>query len=172
MASYRKPKDLASLISKPTKGLIKDERPIPNLNEEFNQYSEYALELVKAKSIGNVLIVEDDVLYAMFIEYVVRDFSKKLKCFKAGSEAEALRVLKSSRFDLVISDYFLEGTDTGLSLCRKIKYMYPDLKCLMISSMAFEKYQALVFGSGVEPEFMKKPISSDLIKKYLENFYD
>ena len=46
------PKDVASLISKPTKGLIRDERPIPNLNEEFNQYSEYALELIKAKSIG------------------------------------------------------------------------------------------------------------------------
>ncbi len=171
MHDQEKPIETKSSKSRMATGLIVEEKPIPSINEEFNQYSAYSLELIRAKSIGNVLIVEDDPLCAMFIEHVAREFSPKLKCFRAVSELEALSILKFVNFDLVISDHFIEGSKTGLDLCQKIHDIYPRIKCLIVSSMEFEKFQKISYESEIQPEFMKKPLSSAIIKKYLTTFF-
>jgi response regulator of citrate/malate metabolism len=144
----------------------------PNVSEEFNQYSNYFLQLIRADSIGNILIVDDDSTCASFIQDVAQNFSLKLRCFSASSEAEALQILKFVHCDLVIADYYLEGVETGLDLCRKIKILYPEITCLMISCIDPESYQGMAFDSEVQPEFMQKPLTSDSIQHYLASYFE
>lgn len=152
--------------------LISEEKDLNSVNEEFNQYLEYYMDLIRLKSKGNVLVVEDDIFCRMIIENAVREYSLDIKIVTASSEDEALTILKTTPFDLVISDYFLEGAGTGLDLCRKIIAEYPKTKCLMMSSMNFPQYQEVVNKTDASPEFMQKPIKPSLIKKYLTSFFE
>lgn len=172
MRSDRLNEEASKLKAHGTPGLLVEEPPIHYLNEEYNQYANYFLDLIRAKSIGNVLIVDDDPLCSMFIEKVIREFSPKLRCLTAVSEAKALAILARVKCDLVLADYFLEGPETGLDLCRKIKTEYPEITCVMMSGMKFEKYQDLAVRWELQPDFMEKPISSSVIQKYLAEFYE
>lgn len=153
-------------------GLITQEAPVPGVNEEFNQYMEYYMQLIRMKSEGNVLIVEDDVDCRLFIENAIRKFSSKICCLTAASEQQALKILNLIPCDLIIADYFLDGPGTGLDLCRKVHSRFPDAKCLMISGMTFYKYKDLALKSEVQPDFMEKPLSPGSIEKYLASFFE
>ncbi len=152
--------------------LISEEANLVGVNDEFNQYLEYYMDQIRMKSKGCVLIVEDDVFCRMIIESAVREYSLDIKITAAVSEQEALQILKESPCDLVISDYYLEGTGTGLDLCKEILSKYPNTKCLMMSSMNFPQYKEVVADSKLSPEFMEKPIKPSLIKKYLTSFFE
>ena len=152
--------------------LISEEKDLSSVNEEFNQYLEYYMDLIRMKSKGCVLVVEDDVFCRMIIENAIREYSRDIKIITASSEEEALNILKSTPCDLVVSDYYLEGSGTGLDLCRKVIAMYPKTKCLMMSSMNFPQYQEVVAKTDTSPEFMEKPIKPSLIKKYLTSFFE
>lgn len=153
-------------------GLIREEAPIPNVNEEFNQYMEYYMQLIRIKSEGNVLVVEDDPMCKKFIEHAIHKFSPKIHLLTASSGKEALKVLSNTSCDLIIADYFLEGPDTGLELCRQVRALYPKVKCLMISGMTFYEYKELALNSEIQPEFMEKPLSKNSIDKYLTSFFE
>lgn len=152
--------------------LISEEANLTGVNDEFNQYLEYYMDQIRMKSKGCVLIVEDDIFCRMIIESAVREYSMDIQIVTAASELEALEILKTSRCDLVISDYYLEGTGTGLDLCKEILSLYPHIKCLMMSSMNFPQYKEVVAASKATPEFMEKPIKPSLIKKYLTSFFE
>jgi len=150
--------------------LISEE--ISGVNDEFNQYMEYYMDMIRMKSKGCVLIVEDDEFCRYIIENSVKEYSKDIKIFTCASVEVALAILKDNPCDLVISDYYLEGDDNGLELCHKIVGLYPKTKCLMMSSMNFPQYQKVVAKSDTTPEFMEKPIKPSLIKKYLTSFFE
>lgn len=152
--------------------LISEENSLNSVNEEFNQYLEYYMDLIRMKSKGRVLIVEDDIFCRMIIEMAVREYSKDIRIVTAVSEVEALESLKTQPCDLVISDYYLEGSGTGLDLCHKILDTFPDTKCLMMSSMNFPQYKEVAANTDTPLEFMEKPIKPSLIKKYLTSFFE
>lgn len=153
-------------------GLIRSEEPIPSVNEEFNQYMDYYMQLIRIKSEGNVLVVEDDPMCKLFIEHSIRKFSPKIHLLTASSGEEALEILKTTACELLIADYFLEGSETGLELCREAHALYPKMKCLMISGMTFYQYKELALNSEIQPEFMEKPLSKASIDKYLTSFFE
>lgn len=153
-----------------TPQLISEE--VSGVNDEFNQYMEYYMDMIRMKSKGCVLIVEDDEFCRYIIENSVKEYSRDIKIITCASVSGALEILKNSPCDLVISDYYLEGEGNGLDLCHKIVSLYPKTKCLMMSSMNFPQYQEVVAKADTTPEFMEKPIKPSLIKKYLTSFFE
>lgn len=153
-----------------TPQLISEE--ISGVNDEFNQYMEYYMDMIRMKSKGCVLIVEDDEFCRYIIENAVKEYSRDIKIITCASVEMALEILKDNPCDLVISDYYLEGEGNGLDLCHRIVGQYPKTKCLMMSSMNFPQYQEVVAKSDTTPEFMEKPIKPSLIKKYLTSFFE
>jgi YesN/AraC family two-component response regulator len=153
-------------------GLINQEKSTPNVNAEFNEYMEYYTHLIQLKSTGSILIVEDDPMCRWIIENAIKEYNPKIKRLTAASAAEALSILRTTPCDLVISDYFLEGAETGLDLCQKIHTLSPHSKCIMISSMTFFQYQKMAENAKLQPQFMEKPVSSGSIKKYLISFFE
>lgn len=165
-----KTKEQETAHSGGTPQLISEE--ISGVNDEFNQYMEYYMDLIRLKSKGCVLIVEDDEFCRMIIENAVKEYSKDIKIITCASVADALKILKTNPCDLVISDYYLEGDGNGLDLCHQIGSLYPKTKSLMMSSMNFPQYQEVVAKAKTTPEFMEKPIKPSLIKKYLTSFFE
>jgi CheY-like chemotaxis protein len=157
-----------------TPQLISEE--VSGVNDEFNQYMEYYMDMIRMKSKGNVLIVEDDEFCLYIIENAVKEYSRDISIITCASVEAAVEILKQSPYDLVISDYYLEGNGNGLDLCHHIATEYPKTKCLMMSSMNFPQYQAVVSkaeaSAQTSPEFMEKPIKPSLIKKYLTSFFE
>jgi DNA-binding NtrC family response regulator len=158
-----------------TPKLISEEPGLIGVNQEFNQYVEYYMHLISMKSKGHLLIVEDDLFCRKVVERAIREYSQDITIYSAESEYEALKILATCSCDIVISDYYLEGPVTGLELCRKIVSLYPKTKCVMMSNMGFYKYREVAsssLGPMVPPEFMEKPVSASLIKKYLTSFFE
>tara|TARA_B110001454_G_scaffold28073_1_gene27482 strand:+ start:84958 stop:85509 length:552 start_codon:yes stop_codon:yes gene_type:complete len=149
--------------------LISEE--VSGVNDEFNQYMEYYMDMIRMKSKGNVLIVEDDEFCRFIIENAVKEYSREISITTCASVENAVEILKSKPYDLVISDYYLEGSGNGLDLCHHVGTFYPKTKCLMMSSMNFPQYKEVVSKAGASPEFMEKPIKPSLIKKYLTSFF-
>jgi CheY-like chemotaxis protein len=145
---------------------------VTGVNEEFNLYSEYYMDMVRIKSKGNILIVEDDEFCRMTTEKAVKEYGGEISITTCSSVEAALEALNNSPCDLVISDYYLEGNGNGLDLCQYVVRRYPKTKCVMMSSMNFPQYQEVVSKADTSPAFMEKPIKPSLIKKYLTSFFD
>lgn len=156
----------------PSPKLISEEQSLKSVNDEFNQYVEYYMQLIRLKSQGTVLIVEDDIFSRKVIENAIREFNSEITILVASSEAEALSLLQQSKCDLVIADYYLEGDGTGLDLCQKILSTYPHTKCIMMSNMKFFEYKEKAKETDLTPEFMEKPVKPSLIQKYLTSFFE
>lgn len=80
-----------------------------------------------------VIVVDDDadILYLakLFLEMagcVVHDFLEP-------EEAEAM--LKTQRFDLLLTDFRMPGTMSGLELAQFARAVYPDIKVLIATGM-------------------------------------
>lgn len=152
--------------------LISEELGLMSVNDEFNQYMEYYMESIRMKSKGVVLIVEDDLFCRQIVKNAVKEYSREIQILTAASMDEGLNVLKATPCDLVISDFYLEGTGTGLDLCRRVLTEYPKIQCVMMSNMGFFKYREVASATDRSPEFMEKPVSPSLIKKYLTTFFE
>ncbi|MFB0934225.1 MAG: diguanylate cyclase [Propionivibrio sp.] len=68
---------------------------------------------------GNVLLIEDSSLQAAFLEKLLDALG--LKTTRSSSGEESLSLVSQRPFDLVLVDYVLEGTLTGLNVIRQIR---------------------------------------------------
>ena len=145
---------------------------INEINQEFNQYLDYFKELLKTEKGSKVLIIEDDPFMQLIIKDAVLDYNPDIHCFLASSKEEALALLEKVPCDLAISDYFINGIHTGLDLCNDIQFLYPGIKCLIISKMKSYEYQELArYSLLTAPEFIEKPVSKKTIKNYLSSLF-
>lgn len=103
---------------------------------------------------ANILIVDD--------EEAIRDILSKsvtsvgMNCFKAKDSDEALNLLKSKNFEIVVSDISMPGLN-GIQLCQTIKSEYDADVILMTGN--FENFSyADAITEGAE-DFILKPFS-------------
>jgi DNA-binding NarL/FixJ family response regulator len=83
---------------------------------------------------AQVLIVDDHWLFAAAIEREVRRLQPESECFRAGSLADALTLLRlGKRFDLALLDLRLPDAQ-GLSAVEALKREAPHLKIAVVSA--------------------------------------
>jgi two-component system, NarL family, response regulator DevR len=68
---------------------------------------------------------------------------------EAGTAAEALRVVAASAPDVAVLDVRLPDGN-GVEVCRDIRAAHPDVRCLMLTSLADEQavYDAILAGAS------------------------
>ena len=79
----------------------------------------------------NVLIVEDDAVYAKAIRSVLRKQGYKISFTDNG--VDAIEKFKQESFDLVITDIFIPDKE-GIELIQEIREINPTVKIIAISS--------------------------------------
>ena len=70
-----------------------------------------------------VLIVDDDDIVRAYLSAVLKKASYDVQT--AASAEEALRILDTSQFQIVVTDWQMPGMD-GLELCRKVRLKQVD----------------------------------------------
>lgn len=101
---------------------------------------------------NRILIVEDETSIAEFIEVYLKN--EDFEVYKCITAEEALKIIDTKEFDLVLLDIMLPGKD-GFFLCKKIReeYQYPIIMLTSINDEA-SKINGLALGAD---DYITKP---------------
>ncbi len=106
---------------------------------------------------GRVLIVDDERFFRdLFGEVLV---AKGLSVRTAASTEEALRLLAGERFDLLLADIVMPGTD-GLKLVREAKARDPELETVAITADDDVRTAVQAMKAGCA-DFLTKPVDRE-----------
>jgi DNA-binding NtrC family response regulator len=104
-----------------------------------------------------VLLVDDE---PDFLEVMAERLEARgLTVVSVTSADEALQRIATERFDAVVMDYMMPGTD-GLDTLRKLKEDRPELKIILLSGYATIEKSAEAKKLGAL-DFMEKPADID-----------
>lgn len=110
-------------------------------------------------TVPEILIVDDSVAMQQQLAGLLQKKSASVTCVSSGEEA--LKLLKSKTFNLVLSDVILTGM-SGLQLLKVIKEINPDTEVIIITGNAssYTAIKALRLGAY---DFIVKPIDDEAI---------
>lgn len=93
--------------------------------------------------------------------------------FTAHDGQEALEVLQVHGIDLLMTDIKMPRLD-GINLIRKVKQLYPDIRCILLTAYGEFEYAKEAIVLGVE-NYLLKPVAKDeveqTVQKALDNLY-
>jgi CheY-like chemotaxis protein len=99
-----------------------------------------------------LLIVDDEPNLRKLIMF---DFSGRgYRVVPAADGEEAVRKARAERFDLVLCDIRMPGTD-GLETLRRLKRLQPDLRVVMVTGYPSSETKAEAFQSGASAYLVK-----------------
>ena len=112
-----------------------------------------------------ILLVDKDTL---FVEQTrMRFLSLGYRILVARSQAEAERIINSTRPDILVTEVMLERQDAGFCLAWAAKRKYPDMPVVIVSSVTW--HTGLYFNLSTPEDrnwikadfFIDKPIRSE-----------
>jgi two-component system response regulator YesN len=89
---------------------------------------------------------------------------------EAGNGADAIRLLKSTRPDVLITDVRMPGMN-GIDLIEQVRKEFPDINIIVISGYRVFEYVRSAMKFGVQ-DFLLKPIDREELRKILEGIIE
>jgi signal transduction histidine kinase/CheY-like chemotaxis protein len=99
---------------------------------------------------ARILVVEDDEEVRAATGAYLRESGLEVQ--EARDADEALRVLRVTRFDAVVSDIVMPGSMDGAALARMIRRAWPSLPVLLVSGYSDNAAEARGLGVAVVPK--------------------
>ena len=124
----------------------------------FEDYVNQWITTTTSKLSGKVLLIEDSQTQATFLERLLGDLGLSTTC--SGCGEAALSLIANQSFDLVLVDYLLEGSMTGLNVIRQIRALpgrTGKIPILAISSFDDIARRIEMLRSGAN-DFVLKPV--------------
>lgn len=130
--------------------------------DKASVHSQNDTEPVNSKA-ARILVVEDDLSLWPFWENVLKDVLPRAEIDWETTErtAEGLlkhRFNKNSPYDLVISDIFLEGHETGIDLWTR--YGEAAKNFIFVSGMPAKKFDSLMNMNFGYQAYLEKPLNA------------
>ena len=113
---------------------------------------------------GRVLIVDDDRAMCEMLESALR--RRGFECVWKTSAEEALRLLPSEEFDVVVTDLNMQGT-SGLELCQQVVANRPDVPVVVVTAFGSLETAVGAIRAGAY-DFVTKPFEMEDIALTLE----
>ena len=104
-----------------------------------------------------ILVVEDDLGLKMIFEWVIRDLNPLLTFHWCTSFEQAEEAMKKNQYQLIISDFLLEGFGNGLDVLGLSSEILPKAKFVMMSSLRLQDFCRLPEKN--EPLLLSKPVN-------------
>jgi DNA-binding response OmpR family regulator len=116
---------------------------------------------------SNVLIVEDDEYNRDLLQRRVKKSGYNTACAKNGKEA--LEVLESEKFDLMLLDLMMPGID-GIEVLKQMKanQKYSQIPVIMVSALDDSESVAKCMQLGAT-DYITKPFNSVLLRARIES---
>jgi two-component system vancomycin resistance associated response regulator VraR len=111
----------------------------------------------------NVLIVDDQKIPRMLFEMIVRANDNFSECYCVESAAFADDYCSRYKIDLVLMDVVMRDGSNGLDAARVIKQRHPEIKVIIVTSMAEAQYLDRAREIGVESFWYKEADDAELI---------
>ena len=109
------------------------------------------------KKHGRILVVDDDPKSRKILERLLTLTDYEVEIVISGEEA--VKRLKRSEFNLVLTDLDMPGMD-GLELLSHVKSQYPDILVIVVTGIASEEDRNKAFEVGAEG-LLSKPYTRD-----------
>ena len=106
-------------------------------------------------SVSEILIVEDDEVITSTLAYNLSRHSFGVKAATTG--AEALRIARKMRPDLILLDVMLPG-ESGIEVCERIRERDQDVVIVMVTAKDAEEDKVRGFEAGAD-DYVTKPFS-------------
>ena len=117
-----------------------------------------------------ILCVDDDTIVRNLYNHGLGNIFKDDSIVLAASGEEALGLLNSERFDLVITDLKMPGL-SGLDVLKHVKKHMPGIEVIIVTGMASIKTAVDAIRLGAR-DYIEKPISFDLLVEKVNNIRD
>ncbi len=112
----------------------------------------------------NILFVDDETNILAGLKRMLRSMRQEFNLEFAESGKEALAIMKTTRFHVVVSDMRMPGMD-GAELLTKIQESYPYSIRIMLTGHAQE--ESILRTVGVVHQFLAKPCEPEYLKAVL-----
>jgi DNA-binding NtrC family response regulator len=117
--------------------------------------------------ISKMLVTEDDPVLKRFYQQALENICKELSVVE--SPVEAMRLLKSKKFDFLITDLKLTGKD-GLDIISCAVENCPEIIILVASGYVTDsKYHDELVHVGNIKGFLQKPFTVEILHQKLES---
>jgi DNA-binding NtrC family response regulator len=115
-----------------------------------------------------ILFVDDDsAILSIVDKYLSRE---GYKVWLAESGAEALKLLKDKKFDIVFTDFKMPGID-GIELLAKIKEYSPEIEVIIVTGHGTLESAVKAMKTG-SYDYLQKPFKLDLLKIIIDRIVE
>ena len=87
---------------------------------------------------------------------------------EVGSPREAIDMLKTRKFDAVVSDFSLEADSDGLDLLQHVRVQYPNTVRFLVTGNQDIEVVARAVNEGAVHRYFQKPLSDEKLRTALE----
>jgi two-component system, NtrC family, response regulator PilR len=108
---------------------------------------------------AEILVVDDDdIIRDTLCELLSQDHA----CQTAATAEEALRLLESQPFDVVLTDVSMPGL-SGFDLLNRVVQLYPDTPVIIVSGMSDEEQAQSLMRQGAF-DYLLKPFRLEVVE--------
>jgi len=134
-------------------------------------YSEASNEYAGYVSNGeHILVIEDDEDVRFTTAHILTDLGYTVT--EAANASEAMAAVDSgTRIDLVFSDVFLQESENGPAIVKKIRALVPDMKILFTSGYTADQFEESNFQED-SMAFIPKPFEINALAIKLREIFD
>lgn len=129
-----------------------------------------AMPAAEGNRFRKILIVEDEASSTTILEKILRSVDPNLEYIWVSSAEDAIEVLKRNEIDLMIVDYNLEGTSTGLDLWFVSRQLFPTIPFVMVSGLGVDRMLKAIGAEGLCPTYISKPLNINRTREILKEF--
>jgi CheY-like chemotaxis protein/predicted regulator of Ras-like GTPase activity (Roadblock/LC7/MglB family) len=117
-----------------------------------------------------ILIVDDDRNIRLTLTKGLAGMHQDYQVDSAGSGSEALLKIKQTQYDLVITDYLMQGM-SGLELAHKLQELAPQTTVVLMTAFGALSLQNLQGTDGIVA-YLDKPIELNKIRALVKSVFD
>ncbi|MFN2512936.1 MAG: response regulator [Pyrinomonadaceae bacterium] len=111
---------------------------------------------------GRILCTEDHVDTRDLLTFILEQAGFEVIC--TNDAPQALKLIKSERFDLCLMDSRLPGV-SGDELCKQIREFDSQTPILFYTGAAYDEDRARAFAAGAQGYLVKPVLGDDLVEE-------
>ncbi|MDB5796349.1 MAG: Response regulator protein [Paucimonas sp.] len=110
----------------------------------------------------DILVVDDHAVVRAGVRYFVADMPEVRIAGEAATAQEAMRLIRSKKFDIVLLDIAMPDK-SGVEVLKQIKREKPELPVLMLSMPPENRYAVQILRSGASGYVQKEALATELV---------
>lgn len=120
---------------------------------------------LSSKRKRHVLVVEDDLELSAVIDRVIQSIDPSITVDWVTSAEQAVALIKDRLeshqgdrpYDLILTDIFLDGNQSGLDLWKICQQQLPRTPMIVTSAVSADRFFTMLGQDAISPSFLPKP---------------